>query len=308
MNKIFEFRNLKKLLENYGPELSCIVSLLSIGMAGYSAFKASSKVAEAKADYEERKAQEDKHYEEVIVTNWKLVSGDFSDRDEITDEMREKFMKTCPNQVKEHERKVRQMKIEYATECALAEKWTIAFGTLAIVSEIGAMKFSADKLLVAAGGLGLSKDKLKKFMNKTKEAIGEEEFEKIKSEIRADNIKEAVSGGETEKSDAPWKDENGTVYEKYYDEFTGSIYEIPESQLNDGIKIGCEYFGTHQNRGGMDFNKWRSMLGLPDCPAGKLFIFNKEHPFEVRITTAKLEDGLWYKVIEYPTMPDELKA
>ena len=307
MNKIFEFRNLKKLLDNYGPELSCVVSLLSIAAAGYSAFRASTKVAETKADYEQQKKQEESNYETEVVNDWVLNGGEKSDNG-ITDEMLKSFEERNPIRVKEHNRRVRHMKIEYAMECALDEKWTILFGGLAVVGEISAMKLTGEKMLVLAGGLGLSQDKLKKVLKKTKEAIGEEEFEKLKADIRADNIREVVESGETEKSDAPWKDENGTVYEKYFDDFTGSIYEIPESQLNDAIRTACEYFGTHQTRGGMNFNKWRSMLGLPDCRAGRMFTFDKEHPFEVKITTTKLAEGVWVKAIEYPTIPDELKA
>ena len=41
MNKIFEFRNLRKTLDNYGPEISCLVSLASIIAIGVSAFYAS---------------------------------------------------------------------------------------------------------------------------------------------------------------------------------------------------------------------------------------------------------------------------
>lgn len=306
MNKIFEFRNLRKTLDNYGPEISCLVSLASIIATGVSAFYASKKVAETKADYEADVQKENDNYNETIRNYWRVKSGNLEEV-EVTDEIIADFEAHCPNSVAAHRKALRRRKIDYVLECLLDEKWTILSGGVAIGAEVSAMKLTGEKIAVLGGALGLSQDKIKKVLKKTKEAIGEEEFEKIKADIRADDIKEKMESGEPEKSKAPW-DENGGEYELYYDDFTGGLYQFQNSQLQDAIASGREYFSRHKKRGGMDFNKWRSMLGLPDCISGQMFSFDEEHPFEVKITVTKQDNGSWVSAIEYPTIPDELKA
>ena len=276
MNKVFEFRNIKKLLDNYGPEIASVVSLVCIGLSGYSAFKASGKVVQAKQDYD--------------------------DAVEAVKEEEEKFEEERGRKVaeEEHAQRMHKVKLQYGVDCLLAEKWTIGFGIGAIVSELIGHHMQGEKIAILAGGLSLSQDKIKKFVKKTKETIGEEQFEKIKQDIRAENISEAIEKNPDlkkilERDDVPGN-EGSVCFEQYYDEFTGSLYEMPESQLNDAKQCAYEYFGKH---GELEFSKWRSMCGLPDCIAGKTFTFNDKAPFDIKISPMKYGDK-WIKAIEYP--------
>lgn len=309
MNKVFEFRSLKKMLDNYGPELASVVSLVCIGLSGYSAFKASKKVTETKADYEERVREENETYDEnveIYLTNEKEIPEEEA---KASDETRAEFAKAHPELEAAHLRRLRRLKIDYVIDCALDEKWAIIFGVSAAAGQIFAMKLTGDKIAILAGGLGLSQDKLKKFVRKTKETIGEEEFEKIKNEIRADEVTEELKKNPDLKekmeaqavNDVPGN-EGSVCFEQYYDDFTGSLFEIPESQLMDAKRAAYEYFVCMGEE--LDFNKWRSMLGLPDCLAGKTFKFDREHKFEIRIKPFKYGD-MWIKAIEYPTIPSE---
>ena len=252
--KIDIIHNGKKLLDEYGPELACGGALVCLGMALYSAFKASKKVVEAEKDYQ----KEVEKIEQQEAAEDADVAGEA------------------------HPKNVRKARIARDIDYVLAYKWALLFGGASAFLMILSRQLSGTKIAGLTAALCMSEDKLKKLGGKVKDIIGEDELNKLKSEIRQEQA-EATE----KKEDVPWKTETGKksvgTYnpegtKKVFDATAYAMYEFDtEGHILDWNAAAMDYFAKH---GELDYNKFRSLGGFEDCPLGYGTKWDKDNPYE----------------------------
>lgn len=148
------FKGVKKIADDYGPEILCGFSIISIGMMGFSAFKASRKVTEIKNEFD-AKIEEAK-------------KGENADNE------------------------VKNLKAARFFRYVLAYKYVGLFGLIAILTELGANKIQGSKIAGLTMALAASEEKIKKGCKKLKEKFGDEEFDKLRNEFFQDDVKEKL--------------------------------------------------------------------------------------------------------------------
>ena len=259
-------RSLKKLVDDYGPELLCGGAIVSLGFAIGSAFKASEKVVE--------------------------INNDFP-KDEIT---------LSKESSPEEKKAIVERRITRDIRYALAYKWVLMFGLGSVAMMIASNRVSGSKIAGLTVALAASEDKIKKLLPKIKEHIGEEEFNKIQDDFRRDVLNEKIKNDEPVYEPVEIRTgEKPENYEVFFDSYMHSLIEVPESQVRDAIEAAKEYICRRCDYC-LTYNKWRGFLGLDDCPAGKEVEWNPLNPFSVRIGELQFGNET-IKTIEYENMP-----
>lgn len=258
MMKIDFGNSVRKLLDDYGPDLACAGGVACLGLALYSAFKASRKVVEAQETYKEeiRKLEEKEAAEDAEVV------------------------------AEQHAKKAHKLRIARDIDYIYAYKWALIFGCGSAFLTILSRKLSGAKIAALGTALAMSEEKLKKLGKKLKDSIGEEELSKIKQEIRQEMAEEHIPEDKVPFRGDPLSDaEEGkpgnegalAAMKLIYDDTTGSMFEIDESQIQDWKVAAQDYFNRF---GKLDYNKFRSMGGLEDCRLGYYTVWDKNTPYE----------------------------
>jgi hypothetical protein len=259
MIKIDFGNSVKKLLDDYGPDLACAGGVACLGLALYSAFKASRKVVEAQENYKEEihKLEEREAVEDAEVA------------------------------AEQHAKKAHKLRIARDIDYIYAYKWALIFGCGSAFLTILSRKLSGAKIAALGTALAMSEEKLKKLGKKLKDSIGEEELSKIKQEIRQEMAEEHIPEDKVPfRSDPLSDDEENNVpgnegalmsSKLIYDDMTGTMFEIEENLIPDWRVAAQDYFDRF---GKLDYNKFRSMAGLEECRLGSGTIWDKDHPYE----------------------------
>lgn len=257
-------RSLKKLADDYGPELLCGGAIVSLGVAIYAAFKASGEVVE--------------------------INNDFP-KDEIT---------VSKEASPEEKKAVKERRITRDIRYVMAYRWVLLFGIGSATMMVASNRVSGSKIAGLTVALAASEDKIKKLIPKIKEHVGEEEFKKIQDDFRRDVLDEKIKKGEPVYEPVEIRTgEKPENYEVFFDSYMHSLIEVPESQVRDAIETAQDYICRNPC---LSYNKWRGFLGLDDCPAGKEVEWNPLNPFSVRIGELQFGNET-IKTIEYDNMP-----
>lgn len=255
--KIMNWKFLQKA-ENYikqnGSTISMVGAMGALGLAIYSAFKASNKVSEIYREYNEKV--------EDINERW-------GNPDEFMDDQLDWVEKTKVESLKEA-KTMRNLKY------ILAYKFVILWGG----SSLALMFLSKYIDGLAIAGLTTlaykNQEKLETFVNNAKEMIGEEKFKEIENKSLEDLLMENFTDGPA-------------AYQLKHGE--GVVFLEPEAPVlfqmkPDDLKSAIDYAEDYCNRNhGLFLEKWYSMLGL-ELPEKKLkdrLCWGPKRPFKAKI-------------------------
>jgi len=168
-----------------------------------------------------------------------------------------------------------QNKITYGVRLVKAYKESIILGGTAIVLTATANKHNAKTIAGLSAALAIREDKLKKLYRKADDIFGNG---------TASDLKEAVN------CDVPPFDEDEIVkttkrrrknekVERYYETHSGRAFEAYPSDVDAAIERAKKR--AARDFGYLNYNKWSSLLGLPDLDIGIVDEWNANNPFEV---------------------------
>lgn len=152
-------------------------------------------------------------------------------------------------------------------------KESLACAAGAITLTYLANRLNGQKIAGLAAALALNEDKLRKVYSKA---------EKVFGAGAADNLKETID-------DIPFDEEPDLAKRRhrreetclFYESYTDSLFESNIRDVNDAI-TRAKHRIDQDPRHTLNFNKWRSLLGLEDAPCGVCVGWHRNHlPFEV---------------------------
>ena len=192
----------EKYIKANGSTISMVGAMVSLGLAIYSAFKASDDISKAHTRYETMVAE---------------INEDYSDDDDVNYSSEEK------------ERLLKEAKATRNVSYILAYKLVILFGGSSLV--LMALAKWLDGLAIAGLTTLVAKnqDKLEKFMDNTKELIGEEKFQEIDNKT----LEQLFLGNFT---DGPVAfDATIAEGQMFFDTETGIVFKMPN--FRSGLNI-----------------------------------------------------------------------
>lgn len=144
-------------LKQNGSTISMVAGFVTLGLTIWRAYKASSDIAKIQADYESGKK--------------KIAAEGLSE-----DEKRVK---------------IKELKTERNTKSILAYKWVLLFGSSTLGLMLLSQYLNGIAFTALAGYAMKEEDKVKQFVKKGKEVLGEEKFKEVEDGILEDKIKTA---------------------------------------------------------------------------------------------------------------------
>ena len=144
-------------LKQNGSTISMVAGFVTLGLTIWRAYKASSDIAKIQADYESGKK--------------KIATEGLSE-----DEKRVK---------------IKELKTERNTKSILAYKWVLLFGSSTLGLMLLSQYLNGIAFTALAGYAMKEEDKVKQFVKKGKEVLGEEKFKEVEDGILEDKIKTA---------------------------------------------------------------------------------------------------------------------
>jgi ElaB/YqjD/DUF883 family membrane-anchored ribosome-binding protein len=236
-NKIFI--GLSHLLDENGPTLCTVASALGVLATLYFSYKASKNTANIQSEYEAE-------LEEIENSN--------------ADESTKKAAKT-------------NLKVGTAVKYIVNNKWGIMSGTAAIGFGFASNFLNGRKLAGLAAALALSEEKWKKGVEKAKEILRSEEYQKIVNAVNTDLAREH----ENETEEAPFDtDDNADGLVDYYDTYVGHYIKINPKQLQDAINEAKKLVFVR-------WCDWRGMLGLESPVMGTRVGWGNRNRFNAHI-------------------------
>lgn len=144
-------------LKQNGSTISMVAGFVTLGLTIWRAYKASSDIAKIQADYESGKK--------------KIAAEGLSE-----DEKRVK---------------IKELKTERNTKSILAYKWVLLFGSSTLGLMLLSQYLNGIAFTALAGYAMKEEDKVKQFVKKGKEVLGEDKFKEVEDGILEDKIKTA---------------------------------------------------------------------------------------------------------------------
>lgn len=232
------FSGIKKMLDTNAPTVATFGSVLSLGLTMFFMHKASKAAAKVSEKYDEQLAE------------LEIYRVD-DDEDKTVED----------GAIDESEYKTEKARIKMNK--ALSLVWVyrraiftgIVSGGLAFLSNF----LNGRNIATLAGALALSHERLKEYMIKGKELLGDEKFAQMRDEINSELFHEQVLKGETKiercdvKTDGEESDDGAVIFS--VPRF-GWLLEISENQVRDAIAEAerMEY---------LTLSDFRNLLGLP---------------------------------------------
>ena len=229
---------LKKMLDTNAPTVATFGSVLSLGLTMFFMHKAAKAAAKVSEKYDEQLAE------------LEIYRVD-EDEDKTVED----------GAIDESEYKTEKARIKMNK--ALSLVWVYRYAIVAGVAS-GGLAFLSNYLngrtiATITGALALSHERLKEYMIKGKELLGDEKFAQMRDEINSELFHEQVLKGETKiehcevKTDSDESDDGCTLFS--VPRF-GWLLEVSEGQLRDAIAEAerMEY---------LTLSDFRNLLGLP---------------------------------------------
>lgn len=186
------------------------------------------------------------------------------------------------------------LKIETGKKLAIAYKESLICAGSAMILTFIAHKSDAKKIAGLTAALALNEDKLRKVYAKADDIFGKGGKEDLREAVDCDN---------------PPFDEDDPVRAKhihrreeikqFYESWTGTLFESTERDVNAAIQR-AETRIKKDPRHILNFNKWRSILGLMDVDGGISIGFNSTSvPFQPYMKTIMIDGvetiGIFYE-------------
>lgn len=198
-------------LKQNGSTISMVAGFVTLGLTIWRAYKASSDIAKIQADYESGKK--------------KIVAEGLSE-----DEKRVK---------------IKELKAERNTKSILAYKWVLLFGGSTLGLMLLSQYLNGIAFTALAGYAMKEEDKVKSFIQKGREVIGEEKFKEVEDKVLEEQIDQQLSLGGVQRliipDDVSVNSNEGVIV---VDSATGAIAEFEDKEdlieVLEGAEKYCE--------------------------------------------------------------------
>ena len=226
---MFKFSEIKDTLSKNGPGIATALSMVLTGLSVYFAIKKAPEGALAKIQYEKAKAD---------VENKPLA--DQNKNDEIS------------------------VKAAYGVALAKTYKESLACAAGAVTCAYLSNKWNGKTITALGAALAINEDKLKKVYKNAEKVFGKGGKDDLKEMTDCDIPFEPDK--KVEKGKQSFKHRKEPV-EKFYESYTGTMFESTGGDVNGAIDRAYEIM-KRDPKHMLNFNKFLSLLGLPDVPAG----------------------------------------
>lgn len=236
-NKLFI--GISRLLDENGPTLCTVASAIGVLATLYFTYKSSKNTADIQDEYEVG-------LEEIDA-------------------------KDIPEAAKKRE--ITNLKVSTGLKFVVNNKWGIVSAISAIGFGFASNYLNGRRLAGLAAALALSEEKLKKGVEKAKEVLRSEEYQKIVNAVNSDLAREH----ENENEEAPFDtDDNVDGLTDYYDTYVGHYIKINSKQLQDAINEAKKLVFVR-------WCDWRGMLGLESPLMGTRVGWGNRNRFNAHI-------------------------
>ena len=157
------------------------------------------------------------------------------------------------------------LKLETGKKILIANKESVICAGGSIFLTWLANRENCKTIAGLAGALAISEDKLKRVYSK----IGKEAREAIESDVPWDENTPPVKAKRRHR-----REEIAVFYESY----TGTLFESNCRDVDDAITRAKSLISKERYKI-LNYNKWRSLIGLEDIPAGTCVGWNRNDPF-----------------------------
>ena len=188
-----------------------------------------------------------------------------------------------------------KLKVSYAIDLIKTYKESLICAGGAIVLTYSANRMNTKTIAGLGAALAISEDKLKKVYDKAETVFGKG---------GKDDLKEMTD------CDIPPFDEDDVVkakrrhrkepVERFWESYAGVPFESNSRDVDAAIERAHQI--ASRNDGYLNYNKWRSLLGIPDAECGVCENWSKENPFEVSQKIVYIE-GQEYIALIYSNDP-----
>lgn len=167
------------------------------------------------------------------------------------------------------------LKLETGKKLAVCYKESLFCAGTSIVCTILANRINSKKIAGLAAALALNEKKLEKLYSASERVFGKGAKDDLKEMTDVDVPFDA----DTPPVKAKRKHRREEICE-FYESFTGTLFESNRRDIDDAIARGTSLI-TRDPKHILNFNKWRSLIGLEDVPAGTCVGWHRTHtPFK----------------------------
>lgn len=182
------------------------------------------------------------------------------------------------------------LKVSYTKDIIKTYKESLICATGAITCAILSNKLNGKKIAGLAAAVALNEDKIRKLYSAAEKRFGPEAKEKLTEQMASDSC----PFDDPEEGRHRYKKE---PVEVFYETFYGTAFESTGKDVNAAIAKAKRRYENERRK--LNFNKWRSLLGLEDIPAGTYSEFNPTHPFDpytkIIIVNGEEMIGIFYR-------------
>lgn len=254
------FRSIGQYFEKNGPSIATLASVVLTGLSVYFAIKKAPQGAAAAEGYSNAKLD----LEEKPIAD--RVQGD-----DI------------------------YVKLAYGVKLAQVYRESLICAGGAMGCALLSNKLNGKKIAGLAAALALNEDKLRKVYSKAEHVFGKGGKADLKEMTDCDippfdPDEDPVKGRRKHRKEP---------IEQFYESFTGTLFESTGKDVDDAIKRAQDRI-RNDPRHILNFNKWRSLLGLEDVPCGTCVGWHRSDPFapytKLVVIDGREVIGIFYEV------------
>lgn len=187
------------------------------------------------------------------------------------------------------------LKLETGKKLAVAYKDSLLCAVGAMGCALLSNKLNGKKIAGLAAALALNEDRLRKVYSKAESVFGKGGKTDLKEMTDCD-IPPFDPDEEPVKGRRKYRKE---PIEQFYESYTGTLFESTGKDVDDAIKRATDKI-RNDPRHMLNFNKWRSILGLEDIPAGTCVGWHRSDPFrpytKLVVVDGREVIGIFYEV------------
>ena len=235
-------KELKDSLKKNAPGIATATSImLTFASLGFMIFRSSHKVADILDEYNEKKED---------LENKPMAEK--KDSDLIV------------------------LKVETGVEIVKACKEGIACAVGASIIQFVNFKKMSKLTTALAAGLAVKEDMIDRIFKKADDIYGKEAGADLKEAVYCDIP--PFDEDDIQKGKRKRLKERKEKLERYYEPCSGRMFEAYPSDVGDAIERAEKRF---DKEGTLNYNKYSSILGLPDVDMGVCQDWDKDHPFRI---------------------------
>ena len=234
-------QELKDVIKKKSPMLATATSII-LTIAGVGfAIKSSRKVADILDEYDEKKEE---------IENKPLAEKKNTD--------------------------ILALKIDTGVKIASACKESLACAAVAVGIQIVTVKKLSELATSLGAALALKEDRIQKVFKKADDIYGKEAGEDLKEAVYCDVP--PFDEDDIQKGKRKRRKEKTEHLERYYEPCSGRMFEAYPSDVDAALAHAQKRF---DKEGTLNYNKYSSILGLPDVDMGVCQDWDKENPFGI---------------------------